>query len=95
LLIAEVFKQIGNADDLGSGVRNLVKYTKIYSNSKSVVHDEDIFRVIIPTPQATLQATQQAIPQDERTKKDINFLQNRKNHLGNNEIFRINSQRTF
>ena len=30
-VIAGVFKQIGNADDLGSGVRNLVKYTKIYS----------------------------------------------------------------
>jgi len=74
-VIAGVFKQIGNADDLGSGVRNLVKYTKIYSNSKPEIHDEDIFRVIIPTQQATPQVTMQATPQDERTKHILEYCQ--------------------
>lgn len=30
--IAAVFKEIGLADELGSGIKNIVKYTKIYSN---------------------------------------------------------------
>ena len=95
-VIAGVFKQIGNADDLGSGVRNLVKYTKLYSNSKPEIHDEDIFRIIIPTPQATMQATDQATMQatdqattyDERTKLILNFCKTEKStteimaHLG-------------
>ena len=56
-VIAGVFKQIGNADDLGSGVKNLVKYTKLYSNSKPEIYDEDIFKVIIPAPKDDSQVT--------------------------------------
>ena len=65
-----------------AGVRKLVKYTKIYSNNKPVIHDEDIFRVIIPTPQATLQATLQVTEQDERTKKILLFCKTGKNNPG-------------
>src|SRR3989344_484300 len=73
-VIAGVFKEIGNADDLGSGVRNLVKYTKLYSNSIPEIRDEDIFTISIPTPtQAPPQAPPQATPQDERTKIIVDF----------------------
>ena len=40
---------IGYADSLGSGVRNLYKYTKIYTNGgKPELIEGDIFRTIVP-----------------------------------------------
>ncbi|URA10320.1 winged helix-turn-helix transcriptional regulator [Thermospira aquatica] len=46
--IARIFKEIGLADELGSGVRNLLKYVKIYSDDEPVFIEEDIFKIIIP-----------------------------------------------
>lgn len=46
--IAKFFKEIGLADELGSGVRNIVKYTKIYSGGVPELKEDDIFRAIIP-----------------------------------------------
>ena len=92
-VIAKFFKEIGNADELGSGVRNLVKYTKLYSNSKPQLREEDIFKIIIPitpqvTPQVNPQATQQAkileFCKTPKTREEIqNFL-----NLKDREYFR-------
>ena len=46
--IAKVFKEIGLADELGSGVRNIVKYTKIYSGGEPTFEENDIFTTTIP-----------------------------------------------
>lgn len=46
--IAKFFKEIGLADELGSGVRNMVKYTQIYSGGVPILKEDDIFRTIIP-----------------------------------------------
>ena len=46
-VIARVFKEIGLADELGSGIRNLVKYGKFYSNSIPKLVEEDIFTCTI------------------------------------------------
>lgn len=46
--IASVFKEIGLADELGSGIKNIVKYTKIYSNSIPTFEDGEIFKATIP-----------------------------------------------
>ena len=46
--IAKFFKEIGLADELGSGVRNMVKYTKIYSDGVPTFKENDIFTTIIP-----------------------------------------------
>lgn len=64
-IIARFFKEIGRADELGSGVRNLYKYTRIYSSGADPqLLEGDIFKIIVPvTPQATPQATLQATPQ--------------------------------
>ena len=60
-LIARVFKEIGFADELGSGVRNLYKYTETYSNSEPQLIEEDIFKLTIPlTEQGTEQVTEYA-----------------------------------
>lgn len=46
--IAKFFKEIGLADELGSGVKNMVKYTKIYSGGIPEFKEDDIFRTVIP-----------------------------------------------
>ena len=46
-VIAGVFKEIGWADELGSGIINIKKYAKIYSNNKPVFIEGDIFKTII------------------------------------------------
>jgi len=61
-------KEVGRADELGSGIKNIKKYCKIYSNSKPIFIEGDIFKPIIPltthaNPQVTMQATMQAIMQ--------------------------------
>ena len=47
-VIARVFEEIGFADELGSGIRNLKKYVKIYSNSAPQLIEEDVFKIIVP-----------------------------------------------
>jgi len=47
-LIAKFFMNIGRADQLGSGIRNLYKYTKLYSGGEPELIEGDIFKAIIP-----------------------------------------------
>lgn len=46
--IASFFKEIGYADELGSGIRKIAKYTKIYSGGIPEFKDGDIFVAKIP-----------------------------------------------
>jgi ATP-dependent DNA helicase RecG len=47
-LLANFFIQIGRADVLGSGVRNLYRYTKIYSGGEPELVDGDVFQTTVP-----------------------------------------------
>lgn len=47
-LIASFFRNIGYADQLGSGVRNLFKYSKYYSGKIPEFMEGDIFRIVVP-----------------------------------------------
>ena len=47
-IIASFFRNIGYADQLGSGVRNLFKYSKIYSGEEPVFDEGDVFRITVP-----------------------------------------------
>jgi ATP-dependent DNA helicase RecG len=47
-LLANFFVNIGLADTLGSGVRNLYKYTRIYSGGEPELIEGDVFRTIVP-----------------------------------------------
>jgi ATP-dependent DNA helicase RecG len=47
-LIAAFFRNIWMADELGSGVRNLYRYGKIYSGKNPQLIDGDVFRIIVP-----------------------------------------------
>ena len=87
-VIARFFKEIGRADELGSGVRNLFKYCRHYSGGKfPELIEEDIFKCIVPltqeatpqvTPQATLQVTAQVTAQVEKSEKIIEFCKSPK-----------------
>ena len=66
-IIADFFRNIGYADKLGSGVRNLYKYSKIYSGKDPEFMESDVFRIIVPldekltgdnTTQSTTQSNQ-------------------------------------
>ena len=46
--IAAFFKNLYLVDELGSGTRKLFKYVPFYSNAKPVLHEADIFRIIVP-----------------------------------------------
>jgi ATP-dependent DNA helicase RecG len=48
-IIARFFVNIGYADELGSGMRNLYRYTRIYTDgAEPELVEGDIFRAIIP-----------------------------------------------
>jgi len=47
-LLAMFFINIGRADVLGSGIRNLYKYTQIYSGGEPHLIEDDVFTTIIP-----------------------------------------------
>uniref|UniRef100_UPI002F41A8BE Fic family protein n=1 Tax=Enterocloster clostridioformis TaxID=1531 RepID=UPI002F41A8BE len=85
--ISKVFREIGLADELGSGMRNTYKYTQLYSGGKPQFVEGDIFRTIIPLSEAnstvTVGPTTQVATQvtttvdnldkDEKTEKVLAF----------------------
>ena len=87
-VIARFFKEIGRADELGSGVRKLFKYCRHYTGGKDPeLIEEDIFKCIVPlapeatvqaTPQATAQVTAQVAAQVEKSEKIIEFCKSPK-----------------
>lgn len=50
--ISKVFREIGLADELGSGMRNTYKYTKLYSGAEPTFSEGDVFRIIVPLNEA-------------------------------------------
>ena len=51
-IIASFFRNIGYADQLGSGVRNLFKYTRLYSGKDPEFKEGDIFKIVVPLDDA-------------------------------------------
>lgn len=46
--IANVFKEIGLADELGSGIKKMIKYNMIYSGARPSFKEDDVFIATIP-----------------------------------------------
>lgn len=46
--ISKVFREIGLADELGSGMRNTYKFTKLYSGGIPQFVEGDVFKTVIP-----------------------------------------------
>ena len=49
-VIANFFREIGRADELGSGMRKMMKYGKAYGNQDPELIEGDIFRIVIKYP---------------------------------------------
>ena len=57
-IIARFFVQIGRADKLGSGVRNLYEYTRLYTGgAEPELIEGDVFRTIVPLVNLSLTQT--------------------------------------
>lgn len=83
-IIASFFRNIGYADQLGSGVRNLFKYSKFYSGNDPEFIEGDIFKIIVPldegnreeqttqsVTQTTQSVTQTTQPKENDPEKNI------------------------
>lgn len=85
--IASVFKEIGWAEELGSGVRNIVKYSKVYSNIDPIFVDGDIFKTQIAlsteknenVPQNVPRNVPQNVPQKNKEEMIIGLIKNNPN----------------
>ena len=78
-IIADFFRNIGYADKLGSGVRNLFKYSKFYSGKEPEFIEGDVFKIMVPLSESLLseglgqnntQANTQAARNDTQAKRD-------------------------
>ena len=63
-LISAFFVNIAYADRLGSGVRNLYKYTPIYSGQDPQLIEGDVFTTIIPLPGSVTPGVTERVTED-------------------------------
>jgi ATP-dependent DNA helicase RecG len=108
-LLAWFFVNIGRADWMGSGIRNLYKYTRIYSGGEPELIEGDIFKTIIPIKsdangsdglygnigQVTGQVTGQVGEQDNRISSLIDFCLSPKSRKEMQEFIDITSRKYF
>ncbi|RPJ14471.1 MAG: AAA family ATPase [Deltaproteobacteria bacterium] len=68
-VIARFFRQIGRADELGSGMRKMMKYSRAYGGADPELVEGDVFRLVIRVPEfgeKTVPESQQ-VPDKYRT----------------------------
>jgi ATP-dependent DNA helicase RecG len=70
-LLANFFTNIGRADVLGSGVRNLYRYSKIYSGGEPELVEGDVFRTIVPLGLSDIEASDNKILSDKMSDNGI------------------------
>lgn len=66
-LIANFFTILGRSDTLGSGVKNLYKYTPVYSGGGDPeLYEADVFKIAIPLNEAGMNEKRAEIELTER-----------------------------
>ncbi|NLI99717.1 MAG: DeoR family transcriptional regulator [Bacteroidales bacterium] len=77
--IAQMFTQIGRSEELGTGVRNVYKYSKAYSGSDNIQFlEEDVFIARVPlTPKYS--ENKKTVPRNVPTNVPRNVPRNRLN----------------
>jgi ATP-dependent DNA helicase RecG len=60
-VIARFFREIGRADELGSGVRRLMKYGKAYGGNDPELIEGDVFRIIVKYPDSAIYENDSAV----------------------------------
>lgn len=79
--ISKVFREIGLADELGSGMRNTYKYTQLYSGQKPLFEEGDIFKTIIPIKKIATQKVGGNYVVHDVAHNGTHDVANRKNEL--------------
>lgn len=70
-----IFANIGRTDTIGSGVRNLYKYTPIYSDGgKPELIEDDVFRITIPLDKMAADEAREQKTLSEREQKIYNMI---------------------
>jgi ATP-dependent DNA helicase RecG len=71
-LLSYFFVNIGRADQLGSGVRNLYRYTKMYSGGEPELIEGDVFKTVVPLNLSTTPMVDKVV--DKMVKKRTNAV---------------------
>ena len=88
--ISKVFREIGYADELGSGMRNTNKYTKLYSGGTPSFIEDDVFRISIPIDNvANLKAGPGADQISRKEKNETSFETSLKQVLKQSDYDRL------
>ena len=75
--IANFFKEIGLAEELGSRIKTITKYNKIYSGEVPIFKDDEIFTVIVPLTEKVKDISLEVIEEmDELKIKLLNYIKN-------------------
>jgi ATP-dependent DNA helicase RecG len=91
-IIARFFVNIGRSDTLGSGVRNLYEFTKIYSGGEPELIEGDVFQTIIPTkPLGRVTEDGVIADVDETTDKDDGANGGENGGVNGGEKFHLNN----
>jgi len=98
-IISKFFREIPLADELGSGFKNIEKYTPIYSGQGAEIIDEDVFKVIIPLNEPatnnTSQVAGQDTSQDNRAEKLLEFCVTPRSRVEMQEFIKVSSREHF
>ncbi len=74
-LIQQFFANIGRTDTIGSGVRNLYKYTPIYSDGgKPELFEDDVFKISIPLNKIAAESAKESKTLSKREQKIYDMI---------------------
>ena len=74
-LIQQFFANIGRTDTIGSGVRNLYKYTPIYSEGgKPELFEDDVFKISIPLNKIAAETARESKTLSKREQKIYDMI---------------------
>ena len=79
--ISKVFREIGLADELGSGMRNTYKYTRLYSGEEPSFTEGDVFRTVIPLTEAATVTVGPEVPSENGVRLEVETQVGAKNRL--------------
>ncbi len=71
-VIAKFFRQIGRADELGSGMRNMMKFSRAYGGADPELIEGDVFRIVIKVPESGAESGAQSGAQSQRILAALN-----------------------
>lgn len=95
-VIAKFFKEIGLADELGSGIKYINKYLQIYSDSQPRFIEGDIFELILPvTTQVTMQVNMQVTMQDLKKIQLLKFCEEPKTRVEMQSFLELKNRENF